>query len=82
MIDYSITITDDDGDSVTLSHDFDAPDLLMLEATGLSVSDAEMKPKTVMVTLKMAHIRALHRFMDMAYGNYLLNEAEEESTND
>lgn len=82
MIDYSITITDDDGDSVTLSHDFDAPNLLMLEATGLSVSDAEMKPKTVMVTLNMTHIRALHRFMDMAYGNYLLNETEEDQAND
>jgi len=82
MIDYSITITDDDGDSVTLSHDFDAPNLLMLEATGIAVSDAEMKPKTVMVTLNMAHIRALHRFLDMAYGNHLLNGTEEVANDD
>ena len=82
MIDYSITITDDDGDSVTLSHDFDAPNLLMLEATGLLVSDAEMKPKTVMVTLTMAHIRALARFLDMAYGDHLLIKHEMEKSND
>ena len=82
MIDYSITITDDDGDSVTLSHDFDAPNLLMLEATGLLVSDGELNPKTVMVTLSMAHIRALHRFLDMAYGNYLMNGTEEAANDD
>ena len=82
MIDYSITITDDDGDSVTLSHDFDAPHLLMLEATGLLVSDGELNPKTVMVTLTMAHIRALTRFLDMAYGNYLLNGTEEAANDD
>jgi len=82
MIDYSITITDDDGDSVTLSHDFDAPGQLMLEATGLLVSDSELKPKTVMVVLNMTHIRAMHRFLDMAYGNYLLNGAEEAANDD
>jgi Ni,Fe-hydrogenase I cytochrome b subunit len=82
MIDYSITITDDDGDSVTLSHDFDAPSLLMLEATGLIVSDEFTTPKTVMVTLNMAHIRAIHRFLDMAYGNYLLNGTEEAANDD
>jgi len=82
MIDYSITITDDDGDSVTLSHDFDAPGQLMLEATGLVVSDSELKPKTVMVVLNMTHIRAMHRFLDMAYGNYLLNGIEEAANDD
>jgi len=82
MIDYSITITDDDGDSVTLSHDFDAPHLLMLEATGLLVSDGELNPKTVMVTLTMAHIRALTRFLDMAYGDRLLTKHEMEKAND
>ena len=82
MIDYSITITDDEGATATFSHDFDAPHLLMLEATGLLVSDGELNPKTVMVTLTMAHIRALTRFLDMAYGNYLLNGTEEAANDD
>ena len=82
MIDYNITITDDDGDSVTLSHDFDAPHLLMLEATGLLVSDGELNPKTVMVTLTMDHIRAMARFLDMAYDNCLLNGTVEAANDD
>ena len=82
MIDYSITITDDDGDSVTLSHDFDAPSLLMLEATGLLASGGELIPQTVTVTLTMAHIRAMARFLDMAYGDHLLTKHEMEKAND
>ena len=82
MIDYSMTITDDDGDSVTLSHDFDTPHLLMLETTGLLAAGGELIPQTVMVTLTMAHIRAMARFLDMAYGDHLLTKHEMEKTND
>lgn len=83
MIDYTITITDDDGDSVTFSHDYDAPNSLMVHASGLIVSDENTKVKTVMVILKKNHVRALRSFLDMAYGEILQAEAEqEESTND
>jgi hypothetical protein len=82
MIDYSITITDDDGDCVTLSHDFEAPNLMMLEATGFLVVDELTITKTVMVTLTMTHIRALTRFLDMAYGDHLLTKHEMEKAND
>lgn len=77
MIDYSITITDDDGDTVTFSHDFDAPTFLMLEASGLVVSNDEQRIKTILVTLKKNHIRALHTFLGTAYQSILVSESEE-----
>lgn len=82
MIDYSITMTDNDGDTISFSHDFDTPDSLMVEASGLVVSDDMTKVKTIMVVLNKAHIRALAMFLDMAYGNMLANGTEEEPDHD
>jgi len=83
MIDYSITITDEDGDSVMLSHYFDSSRPLMLEATGLLVCEGEpTSSQTVTVALTMAHIRALIRFLDMAYGDHRLTKDEMEESDD
>jgi hypothetical protein len=83
MIDYSITITDEDGDSVMLSHYFDSSRPLMLEATALRVCEGEPNSlETVTVALTMAHIRALIRFLNMVYGNHRVTKNEMEEAND
>ena len=82
MVDYSITITDHDGDTISFTHNFDASNTIMVEASGLVVSDEATKVKTIMVILKKADIRALLRFLNMAYTDMALNNTEEESDDD
>lgn len=76
MIDYSITVTDNDGDTVTLSHDSLSPGYLMLETYGMSGDQM----RTIMVNLNMVHIRALARFLDMVHMDFT-TENEEEKAN-
>jgi hypothetical protein len=68
MRDYCLTITDQDGDTIELTHDTDSPENLMIEARRIVMGEV----RSVSVSLSKKDARSVLRFLDV-----FINEEDE-----